>query len=229
MQIQSINNYSKNNVQTNFKSAYPVVYWVKNTSKEIGTESPTISKKLTERLQGKLVRYLNGTGSKSNPKNVELMKRAFAFIKKHDRDYSQYPFVRSFCCSKADSQKEGLKPIGYLLTGKDTDIFENNFGKPIGRTKAISPIIGGKARSAELDIALDDYYVNGLNYIKKRAAQFCNNNIAYELHVNFEPTLNKKGEIIRNKDGSIKDYMLSNMTFRPTSERNINPFEGIKK
>ena len=34
MQIQAINNYSRTNQQTNFKSTYPVIYWVKETGTE---------------------------------------------------------------------------------------------------------------------------------------------------------------------------------------------------
>ena len=174
MQIQTINSYSKTNQQTNFKAAYPVIYWVKDAGKEISKDAPTISKDLTEKLQRKLVGYLNRTFSKSDPQKVSLMGKAFSFLRGRDRDFSTYPIVRSFYDTSTGSQKEGIKPIGYLLTGKDVEVFENNFAKPIGRNRANSPIIDGKPRSAELNIALDDYYTKGLNYVKNRSAQFCN-------------------------------------------------------
>ena len=221
MQIQSINNYSKTNQQTNFKSAYPVVYWVKDTGREISKDAPTITKELTEKLQGKLVRYLNRTFSKSDPQKVNLMARAFTFLKSQDSDYENYPLVRSFYNQSVGSQKNGIKPIAYLLTGKDVDIFENTFAKPIGRNKAESPMINGKRNSAELDIALDKYYRLGLDYVKNRAKEFIKGGENTELHVQFEPVHDKKGEI--------KDYILSNMTFRPTNKRNISPFEETMK
>ena len=143
MQINAINNYSKTTQQTNFKAAYPVIYWVKDASKQAGTQSaPTITEGLTSKLQGKLVRYLNRTFSKSDPQKVTLMGKAFSFLRSWDRDYGNYPIVRSFYNPSAGSQKEGLKPIAYLLTGKDVEIFENNYAKDIGRTKANSPVIG---------------------------------------------------------------------------------------
>ena len=220
MQIQPINNYSRTSQQTNFKSAYPVIHWVKRAGNEASKEAPTITKELTEELQGKLVRYLNRTLSKSDPQKVDLMGRAFRFLAGRDSSYRSYPIVRSFY-NKADSQKDGLKPIGYLITGKDVDVFENNFGKPIGRYTAESPIIGGKRSSAELDKAKEDYHVRGYNYVKNLAANFRKDGECSELHVCFEPVYKKNGEV--------KDYILSNMTFRPASQRNINPFEEIKK
>ena len=223
MQIQAINNYSRTNQQTNFKSTYPVIYWVKETGTEaVKKSAPVITEDLTSTLQGKLVRYLNRTFSKSDPQKVDLMSKAFTFLKNRDIDYSRYPVVRSFYNPSVGSQKEGLKPIAYLLTGKDVDIFVDKYAKTIGRLKADSPVIGGKRSSAELNIAIDDYYKKGLNYIKGRAEQFCDKNkVNYELHVNFEPVYKKNGEV--------KDYILSNMKFRPANERNINPFEQIKK
>ena len=221
MQIQAINNYSKTNQQTNFKSGYPVIHWVKRAENQVSKEAPTITKELTEELQGKLVRYLNRTWSKSDPQKVDLMGRAFRFLSGKDNSYRSYPIVRSFYNKSAGSQKEGLKPIGYLITGKDVEVFENNFGKPIGRIAAESPVIGGKRTSAELDNAKADYNVGGYKYVKNLAANFRKDGESAELHVCFEPVYKKNGEV--------KDYILSNMTFRPASQRNINPFEVINK
>ena len=219
MQIQATNNYSRNNQQTNFKSAYPVIYWVKNTG-TVGKEAPTITKDLTEKLQSKLVRYLNRTFSKSDPQKVNIMGRAFTFLRREDTDYQNSPIVRSFYNTSAGTQKNGIKPIAYLLTGKDVVFFENTYAKPIGRNRAESPVINGKRNSAELDIAINKYHKQGFNYVKNRAEEFRKKGEITELHVQFEPIL--------DKNGAPKDYILSNMTFRPTSQRNISPFEEIK-
>ena len=90
MQIQSINNYSKTNQQTNFKSAYPVIYWIKEDgASKIAKSAPVITEELTTTLQGKLVRYINRTFSKSDPVKVNLMGRVFTFLTGNDNSVGQ--------------------------------------------------------------------------------------------------------------------------------------------
>ena len=149
------------------------------------------------------------------------MGKAFTFLKCQDSDYQSHPLVRSYYTPSASSQKNGIKPIAYLLTGKDVDFFENSYAKPIGRNRAESPMINGKRESAELDKALKKYYKEGFYYIKNCAEQFRKKGETSELHVQFEPVLDKKGDV--------KDYILSKMAFRPSSQRNINPFDEIKQ
>lgn len=215
MQIQAINTYSTN-PKPNFKAGYPVVHWLAESN---GSYAPVVTREMTEVLQNKLVRLLNRTGSKANEEKVNTMWKAVKYVAGNDAHYNKLPFVRSFYNRAGGWLKDKFEPISYLITGNDANIFEQNFAKPIGLMKSNSPKINGKRVSAELDMALNDYAIKGLNFVKKLSKEFCDKEkMNYSLHTKFET--------VRNSRGEIKDYKLVGLKFCPEKGKE-NPFEKL--
>ena len=199
----------KNNISgANFKASYPVVHWVRVSERK--ECYPVVTEEFGRKFQNILLRLMNKTGSKKDDR-VALMDRVNAYVSRNDRDFKELPVARSYY----DKNRAKNKPYAYLITGKDAKIFDENFGKPIGRAKSASPKIDGIYKSAEVLISIGDYIMRGFNYIKSKAPFFKNKNGEQLcLHTIFEP--------IRSRNGRIKDYKLVDMKYLPING-NENP------
>lgn len=194
--------------QVNFKSAFPVVCWVKNADNEL--YSPAATSELAGKLQRKLVNAINKQiPDKNYAKNAVISK-----IKNHiadfDPDYNiSHGHVRSFYVKK----QEKNQPFAYMLSGDDADVFAHRYGKDIGRAKKYARQVLGTSHSAEAMEAVHKYYIAGLNFIKQRLHPVKNyDGTPLALHVKYIP--------IRNSKGEIKDYELIDARFCPASGQN---------
>lgn len=194
-----------------FKAAYPVVHWVRETN---GSYAPAITQELNGRLQKSIVRILNNQGHDVSEEKLKKVKYIKSVISGCDVDFSQKPIARSIYNIKGGWSNNKFEPIAYLVTGKDAAHLTQVFGKPIGRAKKASSLC--PKNSAEVNIALGDYFKHGLNMVKKLASNFKDEaNTHYALHTKFE--------IIRSKTGRIKEYKFEDAKFCPEEGPN-NPF-----
>ncbi|MCM1074016.1 MAG: hypothetical protein NC334_09440, partial [Bacteroides sp.] len=204
MNIQPTQNYS-----TQFKSAYPVINWVRETN---GSYAPAVSAALNTKLQKSVIRLLNGHGKNVTPEKLNFMNYIKQIITNTDKDYAKNPVVRSFYNAKGGWANGKFEPLGYILSGQHAEHMTETMGKSIGRAKSESP---GFANSAEVNIALGDYFRCGMNFVKKLVSNFKDeNNTHYALHTKFE--------VIRSKTGKIKEYRLEDVRFCPSDGPN-NP------
>ena len=68
-------------------------------------------------------------------------------------------------------------------------------------------------------MALGNYWNRGLNFVKNKSREFCDENgVPHELHTKFR--------VIRTKTGKIKNFELVGMKFLPNKGPE-NPFEKI--
>lgn len=224
MQISAINNNYQNVNNPQFKSAYPVRYWVAEATG--GKYAPALTRDLSKFLNTKIVEMLNKPlcqivskierleaekiGLKRIPVKLErdieklsIIKRVKNFIANRDAAYVREPFVRSFNAEK-DQINSQNEPISYLITGADAHYFIETFGKPIGVVKAE---LENKYGAAEIEQKLADYWTKGYTYVKNVSKNYCKNGEPLELHV--------KLDTVRTKTGTIKDYKVVDMTFLP--------------
>ena len=211
MQIQSINNYSNSKLQKpQFKSVYPVYHWVAERSG--GSYAPAITPALNKTLQGKLVRLFNGT---SRFANTLLGKELKEKLKMTDLGYKFNEITRSYYDNKGGWYGR-FRPISYLITGNDVAVFDEKYGKPIGKSIVDSPKINSKVSSAEHNNAINDYKFLGLSFVKDPKKQIvCSDGLTYGLHTKFE--------VVRSKTGKIKAYELVDIKFCPETGKE-NPF-----
>ena len=215
MQIQAINHSNNKSMKPQFKSAYPVYHWV--AEKSGGNYAPAVSHELNKKLQGILVRLFNCTSKLSKTsfgqRMIEKLKLDKAGIE--DLDYSANPIVRTFN-DKNGGWKKSFIPINYLITGDDVKIFDEQFGKPIGKSLIEAPKLNGIPSSAEYKTAIKDYILGGLGFVNNSERKIADKNgLKYGLHTKFE--------VVRNKTGKIKGYELVDIKFCPESGEE-NPF-----
>jgi hypothetical protein len=240
MQINPVQNYKFSQPQKSpqFKSAFPVVHWVAETN---GSYAPVASVEFSKVLQRKLVGLINKVlpseqkielmKENATPKNIDKFMKTSSkssACKEHlsqwDKSYAKQPIARSFTDKKGGFTRDNkFNPISYLITGKDCEIFTEQLGKPIGKAKSVAPLIYGKRKSAETQIAVEDYKLLGKNFVMDKSKRiYDEEGKEYALHTKFQ--------IIRNKAGKIKDYELVGIKFCP-QEGAQNPFvrTGIYK
>ena len=196
-----------------FKKAYPVVHWVAESN---SSYAPVVSAELTEKLQRILVNILNKS---RRLKPDGAAKNAVAYISRVDEDYRNNDIVRSYYDQAGGFNKTFNKfmPLSYLITGGDAHVFNEKFGKPIGRAKASAPMLNGKPLSAEVQQARSNYSVGGWTFVNdKKKGIYDKNGVEYSLHTKFETVRNKK-------TGEIKGYNLVGIKFCP-QEGPENPF-----
>ena len=218
MQIQPTGfpKYYGTKASPNFKACYPVTHWVAETNAGF---APVMTVEFAKKLQGILVRFLNSAPDKYSDAKAVLCRKIKNFIASNDKSYNEIRFVRSFY-DKDGGWKEKVKPVSYLITGRDAQYFEQTYGTPVGVHKGNAPILGGKPRSAELDGALNDYFKGGLKFVKSRAKDFCDaNGMPYGLHAKYQ--------VIRTRNGNIKEYKLVGLGYYP-EEGPANPFVKLK-
>lgn len=206
MNIQPINFYT--NQKPNFKASYPVVHWVAETN---GSYAPAvINKELNKKLHGILVRILNHSSAMTKNCGEELQKLLRGYVGKFDSDYSSNPIVRSYY-DKRDNSFLKPRPISYIISGDDVDIFEDFLAKDIGRS------IGVDERRS----AADRYARNGLGFVNnpKRRVKDLNS---------FTQVLHTKFETIRDKLGKVKGYRLVDIRFLPENNYQ-NPLEKYRR
>ncbi len=197
----------------NFKSCYPVTHWVAETN---GSYAPVLTVELAKKLQGILVRFLNAAPDKYTGAKAALCKQAKNFIALQDKGYKEVPLARSFYDKNGGWGKDKITPVAYMLTGCDAKYFDQKYGSPIGEIKRIYSKPSGLPNSAELNMALNDYFRGGLQFVKNRSREFCDiNKMPYGLHAKFET--------IRSRTGNIKGFKLMGLGFYPEEGQN-NPF-----
>lgn len=209
MNVQQSQNYS-----TQFKAGYPVVHWVRETN---GSYAPALSRNLNEKLQKNVVRILNADLEKAKSEKRQVMEYVKKIISASDSDFSQNMKARSFYNRHGGWNGQRFEPFGYILTGKDAELMSQVFGKPIGKAKADAPRRDGVVSgSAEVNIAIGDYFRRGISFVKKLASGFKPiDKTRYGLHTKFE--------VVRTKTGKIKEYRLVDLKFCP-EEGSENPF-----
>lgn len=215
MKIQAAQNYQLQKQTPQFKSAYPVIHWVKETN---GSYAPAISNELNEKLQRILVRLLNNQGKKVKPNKIQFMQYIQSVIASKDSDYAENRIVRSFYDHDGGGWiQDKFAPYGYILSGKHAEHMSETLGKPIGRAKGEAPRINDSLmKTAEVSIAVGDYKQQGLTLVKRLASKFKDSKkICQGLHTKFE--------IIRTKTGKIKEFRLLDIRFCP-EEGPENPF-----
>ncbi len=197
----------------NFKSCYPVTHWVAETN---GSYAPVLTVELAKKLQGILVRFLNAPAGKYSDSKEVMSKQVKNYIASKDKDYRNMEFVRSFYDKKGGWIKDKITPVAYMLTGADARYFDQKYGLPIGEIKRASSAPSRLPNSAELNMALNDYFRGGLQFVKSRSKEFCDiNKMPYGLHAKFET--------IRSRTGNIKGFKLMGLGFYPEEGPN-NPF-----
>ena len=219
MQIQPTRKLEYYGVQTTpgFRACYPVTHWVAENS---GSYAPVLTVELAKKLQGVLVRFLNANAAKFNEEKALLCKQVKNFISSRDRDYQNTSFVRSFYDKNGGWKGNKVYPLSYLITGRDAQYFEQRFGSPVGAAKSSCTLPNWMPNSAELNLALNDYFQGGLQYVKKRSKDFCDSNrVPYGLHAKYQ--------VIRTKSGKIKGYQLKGLGYYP-EEGPENPFVKLK-
>ena len=240
MQIQSIQagSYLNQNKQPQFKSVYPVVFWV---AEKGGSYAPVITRDFSKTLATKFVNILNYSRKEINDMMVkientrqetgltnynglrklklEIAQRVKNFISRFDADYAKQnksynirPHTRAFTTSGGLVNGRYL-PTAYLITGEDAYFFDRTYGRPIGVSRSRG---GNRFKSAELERALADFWTQGFNYVKNGAKNFKINGEPSELHV--------KVDTIRARTGNIKGYNVTGVGFFP-QEGAKNPFE----
>ena len=220
MQIQPIQNYSirKQNVNLQFKSAYPVIHWVAESN---ASYAPVVSENLSKKLQKKLLKFLSYDFLRKVKSPMwDKAFETYKYVYYKDKDFASLPIARSFY--NRDGGKfvnNKFEALSYLITGEDLNFFEESLAKPIGRLKKESPHYNGKPLSAELNMALGNYWNRGLNFVKNKSREFCDENgVPHELHTKFR--------VIRTKTGKIKNFELVGMKFLPNKGPE-NPFEKL--
>ena len=218
MQIQPINNIPNKQINPQFKSAYPVVHWIAETN---SSYAPVMTENLAKKLQKKLLKCISYDFlRKVKTPMWDKAFEAYKYVYSKDRDFAAHPIARSFY--NKDGGKfinNKFEPLLYLITGADLVSFEDSLAKPIGRLKKGAPYANGKPISAELNLALGDYWNRGLNFVKGRSKEFCDSQgMPYELHTKFR--------VVRTKTGRVKNFELVGMKFLP-SKGPENPFEKL--
>jgi len=201
---------------TNFKSAYPVVHWVAETN---GSYAPSVSHELTQILQQKFVRALNKAEHKDGVLKATIGKIK-DYLARNDRDFRQCSRVRTFY-RRYIHEGAQFEPVSYIISGRDIVDFEDKIAKDIGRTKGQALDSLGTVHSAESRAAVRKYDITGLNFVQNNSRQIKDNKgMPYALHTKFE--------IVRGKNGNIRDYRLVDARFLPAKGEN-NPIEKYKK
>ena len=205
MNIQPINITKTNQpIKTNFKSTYPVVHWVAETN---GSYAPALSIEIVKKLQGTLVRAINGLSRKADKPVASEFKKLKEYLKFCDKDYNESQWVRSFYDRKS-ARESGFKPVAYMITGNDIERFNDELGKEVGRAKGYSKQILGNPYSAEAKMAIETYIKKGLNFVNSKYNRFKGlDGQTYALHTKFE--------VQRNKSGKIKGYKFVGARFLP--------------
>ena len=209
MQIQPLNGIGIHVKAKNpqFKAGFPVIHWVKDNS-----WAPTVTYDLTKKLQGTLIRILNG--SKKNLTNAE--KKVREYLSRCDIDYRRLPESRSFYDKKGGFQKNRFEPISFMVTGKDAEEFDQVFGKPMGTAIRTAAYVAGRLESAELNQARSNYRNNGKNFVMAKSRKlYDSEGIPYSLHTKFEA--------VRSRTGKLKGYKIIDVKFCPDSGES-NPF-----
>ena len=215
MQIQAINNFTLQHQEKRpqFKKAYPVVHWVGEAK---GSYYPVVSSELTEKLQRILVGFLNGS---RRLKQNGAGKKAVEYIASEDKDYSKTDIARSYYDKMGgfDKFKKKFLPLAYLITGGDAYLFNQKFGKPLGKAKANAMERDGRRESAELQIARSNYNIGGWTMVNDpNKRKYDDNDNKYALHTMFEIVRGKKS-------GKIKGFNLVGIKFCPEKGPD-NPF-----
>lgn len=107
-----------------------------------------------------------------------------------DYDYYNIPKIRAVF----DSSKKRYQGFVSIITGHDVDIFNNKFGKPIGKAKRVSrERTGSMYSSFETCEALKQYNRMSTDYVDSHAVYKDGKRQAFGVY--FTPVYNKKGNL----------------------------------
>ena len=106
-----------------------------------------------------------------------------------DKDYFNIPKIRAVF-DKAKTKYEGFINV---VTGKDVEVVNNTYGKPIGKAKSMSKLKTGSTSSFETQDAIMRYAKNAPEYAEKQAVYRDGKRMAFG--VCFEPQYKKNGEL----------------------------------
>ena len=248
MQISAVNSVSNQRYNTknpNFKSTFPVAYWVKDK----GKWAPVTSLETVKELQRKVVTILNHelsslkkkksmnapeqllrthVSSKDVDYRLATENPKFEWDKKTDKLRRITP-VRSYL-NRVEQTKGNYDPISYLITGYEHIAeFNQKYAKEIGRTKGYANEMTGVAKSEATNGAVKFYNNNGMGFVEdsEKILKDVRTDIPQVLHVAFEIPRDMYGNVIKNKDGKIK-YVFEYGKFRDAYGPEC-PFEKLKK
>lgn len=217
MQIQSAN-YSQTYCAPNFKSIYPVYFWVKNGDKAL----PVFEKKAAQRLQRELSGILNNTKKAIKRYPSEKRREFRETICAADSDYKNNKYVRSISTDRGGVKEawngniSKIDPSIYILTGRDAVDFTQFYGKPIGYAKSGNMPKEQAEFTPDLESAKKSYYCGSEMY-RNYSKHLTKDGYPMCLHVYLEKcTGNKKGYLVNqiefDKQNNIESKFLDNIS-----------------
>ena len=216
MNISPVNlQYHQRRYQPAFQSTFPVVHWVAESN---GSYAPALGLDMVRKLQRKLISVLNK--SDNDLKLTQAEKNVKKYVQLCDKDFRRYSKVRSFYDRVENDNINGYKHNAFAITGIDIDDFEKSLAKKIGKAKGHALRKLGTTRSAEAQLAIQDYLTNGLDFVSKPDKRIYDiDGVPCVLHTKFE--------VVRNKAGKTKGFNFVDARFLPEYGAK-NPFERIK-
>lgn len=203
MKVITSNFNDLNYKNLNFKSAYPVIYWIVKNNNPVLVTNFELSKKMNTSLvqtlnkcrgiiNQKILELKNST-SKTKVKKLNtflLKQRVQNFIRSIDQSYADKPIACGFNTMQGGLDNNRYKPYSYILTGIEAQNFSQTYANPIRlayHSKASEEVIYEQKRF---------YGYEGFNYILEKAKGFTNKKgEPKELHVILRPKNNDNYEI----------------------------------
>ncbi len=179
----SINNYNNQN----FGASYHTYFYTTDGKRIVSEEN---MKKCLHYMEA----HLNGS------KRVKNLNQDLVTTMKYgqkvnggtrvggDRDYASLPKIRAVF----DKTKQKYQSFVNIVTGRDVDIVNNSYGKPIGRAKRISREKTGSSYSFETSEALRNYAMNAPEYAESKAVYRDGRRLAFGIC--FKPVYGKRSK-----------------------------------
>lgn len=169
--------------QQSFNGSYRLYFYTPDGKRIVSDEN---MKKCLHYVE----RHLNGSKRvvERNMDLVDTFRYGQKLNNKHiggDKDYCRHPKIRAVF-KRLKERKDGFVRI---VTGKDAEFVDENFGKAIGRAKRQARERAGSARTFETSYAVDRYFNNSVRYADSI------NNGEKAFGVAFTPVYKKNGEI----------------------------------
>lgn len=172
----------------NFKAGYHVYFYTDKGKRIVSDEN---MKKCLHYMEA----HLNGS-KRVKVRNQELID-TFKFGKKlpngeysgGDKDYYNIPKIRSVI----DNTKDKIQGFMNIVSGKDVDIVENEYGKKVGKAKHVSLKRTGSTDSFETSQAVTHYIKNAPEYAETKAVY--KNGERQAFGIAFTPQYTKNGKL----------------------------------
>lgn len=176
MQIQNLSLNQPAMKQTSFKSVYPVYHWHKPVDQYV----PALQDiKDVKRYQRMLTGMLNSQAVGKEHAPTTFLQDVIKYISHWDKDYKEIPYVRTFLNYNGGIKTAWngniyeVKPMAYLLTGKDAVRFDKDYSKPIEYANASARQYDCE-KLAEMEItgAKRSYGYGGAAYVNGELGKF---------------------------------------------------------